>query len=175
VNVDAVNAFMGGERKYDNLPEMFVELYLDDKTDPDLSGKNNSSGADCAGIKMRCCINDDYSKHVKELLTVDGSSFPIEFYSVTFDTFAGVPYNGFNRKLKNLFIDNSTIGSPYSMREYVREVYKSHVDDVKRVELKHAYHENKLNFQRGELNVINVQPYALAIREAIDDNSSFGS
>ena len=170
LNVDVVSDFMAGDRRYENLPEMYVELYLNDMVNPDLIGKNNSKGVNCAGIKMHCHINDEYGLHVKTLLANQASTFPVEFYSVTFDTFAGEPYNGYNRKLRTLYIDNSNIGSPYSMREYVRAVYKAHADDVKRIELKHAYHENKLNFQNTKLKIIDVQPYALAIRESVDDN-----
>lgn len=161
---------MAGVRKYEDLPEMYIELYLDDRTNPDLSGKNNSLGKNCAGIKMHCHINDEYGMYVKKLLANHATTFPIEFYSITFDTFAGEPYNAYNKQLRSLFIDNSNIGSPYSMREYVREVYKAHADDAKRIELKHAYHENKLNFQNNKLNVINVHPYAFAIKESADDN-----
>ena len=45
-------------------------------------------------------------------------SFPLEYYTVEFYTFSGDPYNGYNKKLNTIMIDNSQIGSPYAMREY---------------------------------------------------------
>ena len=36
-NVDAVNAFMAGDRRIENLPNLYVELFLEDIVDEELS------------------------------------------------------------------------------------------------------------------------------------------
>ena len=76
------------------------------------------------------------------------------------------------KKLKGLFIDNSTIGSPRAMREYVNDIYHSQLSDIQRLNTRHAYKDSKLQFQAQALAQYSasIAPYSFAIRESADDN-----
>ena len=171
-NIDVMEEFKSGGSDMDALPDMYVELYLEGRPDEWLEGTNNSLKLNCFGIRMRCSLNDDYSQIVSQLLNELNDSFPLEFYHITFETFAGVPFNAYTKKLKNLFIDNAAIGNPYAMREYVNDIFRSQLTEQQRVEAKHAYKNSKIQFQANNLAQYNklIVPYSFAIRETSDDN-----
>lgn len=171
-NVNVINEFMNSNRELNNLPEMYVELYLANQTDPSLDGHNNSLGRDYSGIKMRCSPNDEYSQQIAQLLKNPQASFPLEFYSIKFETFAGEPFNAYTKILKTLYIDNSSIGTPHTMREYVNDIYHAQLSEIERLDTRHAYKESKVKFQTQTLAKYNasIAPYSFAIRESADDN-----
>lgn len=172
-NVSALTEFMVSPRNVNELPEMYVELYFEKEFDEDLDGYNNSLQLhSCAGIRMRCYLNDKYTQVVSELLSEPNASFPLEFYQIEFDTFSGAPFNAYTKKLRTLYIDNSTISSSYSMREYVNNIFHSQLTELQRVNARHAYKDSKLQFQSDFLSQYNerIAPYSFAIRESPDDN-----
>lgn len=171
-NVEVIEAFMSGPRNFNTLPEMYVELYFENDSIEELDGFNNSLRQNCSGIKLHCFLNDEYGQLVAQLLQDPSASFPLEFYSVVFQTFSGESFNAYTRKLKNLFIDNSTIGNPHAMREYVNDIFHSQLTDLQRINARHAYKNSKILFQNQTLAQYNQQiaPYNFAIRESSDDN-----
>ena len=172
-NASVLTEFMAGPRNLNELPVMYVELYFEKELDEDLEGNNNSLRLhSCSGIRMRCYLNDKYNQVVSELLSEPNASFPLEFYQIEFDTFSGAPFNAYTKKLRSLYIDNSTIGNSYSMREYVSNIFHSQLTDLQRVNARHAYKDSKLKFQSDFLAQYNerIAPYSFAIRESADDN-----
>ena len=171
-NVDSMVSFLNGARNMANLPEMYIELYFANQMDPSLEGTNNSMHTNCAGIRLRCFLNDDYSPTVSQLLQERNASFPLEFYSIVFDGFSGEPFNAYTKKLKSILIDNSSIGNPHAMREYVNDIYRSQLTELQRVSAKHDYKDSKINFQDTKLAQYNasIAPYSFAIKESSDDN-----
>lgn len=172
-NVSSLTEFMAGPRNVNELPVMYIELYFEKELDEDLEGSNNSLQLySCSGIRMRCYLNDKYTHVVSELLSEPNASFPLEFYQIEFDTFSGTPFNAYTKKLQSLYIDNSTIGSSYSMREYVNNIFHSQLTDLQRVNARHAYKDSKLKFQSEFLAQYNerIAPYSFAVRESADDN-----
>ena len=171
-NVDVINEFMASNRNLCDLPKMYVELYFSNQSESSLNGINNSLGDVHSGIRLRCCPNDDYSQQIAQLLHNPQASFPLEFYSIKFDTFAGEPFNAYTKKLKSLYIDNSSIDAPHAMREYVNDIYHAQLSEIQRLDAKHAYKDSKLQFQIQTLAQYNmsIAPYSFAIRESADDN-----
>lgn len=171
-NTEVIEEFMKGDRNLNSIPEMFVELYFKEKQEIDLDGKNNSIKVDCTGIRLRAFLNDKYSELVAKILTNSNVSFPFEFYSIEFETFSGQVYNGYNRKLRSIYIDNSTIGNPYAMNEYINDFYHSQLTEEERINIRHEYKNNKITFQEKILTPYNTQiaPYKFAIKDSSDDN-----
>ncbi|WP_345318714.1 AAA family ATPase [Candidatus Villigracilis proximus] len=57
-NAEVVQKFLTSDRKLENLPHLFVELYLDEQDNVDLNGKNNSDGIVCDGLRLVCEPDD---------------------------------------------------------------------------------------------------------------------
>lgn len=171
-NVQAIEEFMSGARRCQDLPEMRVELWLDNIS-VDLQGANNSKNDPHAnGIKLLVKPDERFSNQIMQILASGQDLFPIEYYCVEFDTFAGVPYTAHNKWIHSVFIDNSQIGSPYAMREYVHRIYTGKVTDEDRINNRHEYHKSKLDFQHRILDQFStsIAPYSFTIRESSDDN-----
>lgn len=170
-NVNAVNSFMNGDKRIENLPVMFIELYLNEQNDMSVNGKNNSESILCDGIRMVCKPNDEFSEQIKHVLTND-SAFPFEFYSIVFDTFSGASFSGYCKKIKTIFIDNSQIGSPYAMNEYIRTIYNARITSENRAGIKHQYRNYKENFKEKVLDTYNDQNsnFAFALKNTPQAN-----
>lgn len=58
------------------------------------------------------------------------------------------------------------------MRECVRDIYHSQLDDVQRINTRHLYHQAKVDFQNKTLLAFNanIAPFIFAVRESSDDN-----
>ena len=49
-NSEVIAEFLAGERKYENLPGLYVELWLNEQNNPDLNGKQHSeNNPECDG------------------------------------------------------------------------------------------------------------------------------
>lgn len=171
-NIEAMDMFMNSPRNLNDIPELYIELYLDNQSDIELEGVNNSLNVNCSGIRLRCFLDDDYSQIVAQILQDPNASFPLEFYRIVFDTFAGESFNGYTRKIKSLFIDNSTIGNPHAMREYVNNIFRSQLSELQRINVRHAYKDSKIQFQNNTLSQYNISinPYCFAIKESSENN-----
>ncbi|QCU89784.1 ATP-dependent nuclease [Thiomicrorhabdus sediminis] len=145
LNRDAIVQFFRSDKSFEQLPEIHVELYLGDETNPDLYGRNNSEGIDASGLHMVCLPNEDLSAEINQVLAEDGN-FPFEFYVVKFFTFNGEAYSGYRRFLKYLTIDNSQINTDYANKEYTKTVYESSVEMTERTKLSNRYRQAKQSF-----------------------------
>lgn len=172
-NSDTINDYMAGDRNMENLPEMIVDLYFDDSTqDMYFHGEQNQAKDLAYGISFRCKQNDEFSEQISQVLKQPGAGFPFEFYKCEFQTFAGYPYNRYKKLAKITCIDNSQIGNPYTINEFVRSVYENNVDDVKRIELKQAYHSQKETFKNDKLQELTLEnaEFSLALKDSVKNN-----
>lgn len=172
-NATVVREFLDGEKVYERLPIMCVELYLADTNDFTLNGRNNNAQRICDGLRMECSPDDGYAEMIRNVLQSEEAVFPFEFYKTEFHTFAGHSYNGHTRKHGTLLIDHSSIGNPYAMNEYVRTMYQTKTTTEQRLHLRNEYHKMKERFSRDVLSVYlrNQQgesPYA--IKENSEEN-----
>lgn len=166
VNKDSVVEFFADDKSFENLPEIHVEVYLSDDSNPDLVGKHNSDSASVSGLHMICHPNEELSDEINQVLAEDNENFPFEFYVVKFITFSGEAYSGYRRFLKSLIIDSSQISSEYANKEYIKTVYDSTVDYATRVRLKNEYRQQKVQFKENNLKTLNesLGDYDFAVR-----------
>lgn len=166
-NSDIIQTFLASDRKIENLPQLFVELYLDEQDNVELNGRNNSDGVECDGLRLICEPDDIYSKEIKEILEQDEPNFPFEFYSISFRTFADNGYVGYRKYLRHVLIDNSQISNEYATRDFVKTMYSSSVNDSERNKHQNEYRKAKDVFRKGVLADLKdrIPPeYAFAIR-----------
>ena len=156
-NVDEINDFLKGDREYNNLPELYIEIYLEDTGNSDLNGEIYSEFENGArdGLKFSCVPNDEYSHEIVENLKKENPIFPFEYYKCSFYTFAKIPYNGYRKYLKHIFIDNSLINNEYAMKEYTISLYNSYTDSKVRNEHKTEYRKLKNDFKTISLKEFN--------------------
>lgn len=175
LNKESIADFLASDKSFDKLPEIHVEVYLSDTTNPDLIGKHNSENSNVSGLHMICQPNADLITEINQVLAEGNDNFPFEFYIVKFITFNGEAYSGYRRFLKCLTIDSTQINSEYANREYIKTVYDSTVDHPTRIGLKNEYRQQKIQFKESRLKTINtsLNGYEITIRS--DSKKQFGN
>lgn len=167
-NYQIINNFLQSDRKYENLPTLTVELYLNEQNNPDMFGRNNQKGTDFNGLKLICEPNDEFSKDIKEILQQSNTNFPFEYYSIGFNTFADITYSSYRKYLKHIVVDNSLMSSEYAMKEYVHDIYNATAQGVEKLTNQHKYREHKENFRNNVLSTLNsrLTAYSFAIKNS---------
>lgn len=165
-NNEVVSAFLAGTKKIDDLPKLFVEIYLPEQENAELNGKNNSKSIVCDGIRLDCEPIDEYSKEISEVLKDEHPNFPFEYYAIKFSTFAGQIYSGFKKPLKHLVIDSSLINNDYATREYTRSIYGANATVLERNRHENLYRKSKTIFKSDVLNDLNkkLDAYKFSVR-----------
>jgi len=154
-NACAIDDFMSSEKKYKDLPELNIELYLNEQKNCYLNGQNNSDGVVSDGLSLICKPNDEFSEEITEILNQNYSCFPFEYYSVCFQTFSGQRYTGYRRFLKKILIDNSAINNEYAAREYIKDVYAKHVVPKERAKYANEYRRSKASYVKKTFGIVN--------------------
>lgn len=140
LNIDSIKAFNQGDRNFEKLPKIIVELYLDKVNDFNLNGKNNTENMLCDGIRLICAPNDDFISEINESLQSSMEYFPFDYYSTRFSTFADEGYSGYKKKVRTILINNSNINTDLATNDYIRRMYHQYTDeDIK----ERAIHKNK--------------------------------
>ena len=154
-NSSVIEIFLKSDKDLTKMPMLEIELFLklnNEETD----GKNNSDRIDSNGLKLICKPNNDYSKEIKQILQNPNCVFPFEFYSIEFKTFADLPYSGYKKYLKHIFIDNSQMSSEYAMKEYVKDIYNSSIISTnEKHKHQNDYRTHKENFKNNAFEGIN--------------------
>ena len=166
-NAECITEFMASERKIECLPELLVELFLDGiDGQHELDGQNNSKRTYSLGIKMECKPIDEYTKHIRDILTEAQGSFPFEYYAVHFKTFTDDNIFPYKKPLKHLLIDSSQINNEYATREYTRSMYASRATVVQRNLHSFEYRKAKKKFKDDVFKEMNevLETYKFDVR-----------
>jgi putative ATP-dependent endonuclease of the OLD family len=73
-------------------PEILIELYLSDSSElAELKGTNNSLMENLPGISLKIALDDNLKEKCREYIAEPTklSTIPIEYYSITWQSFAG--------------------------------------------------------------------------------------
>ena len=147
LNIDAVQEFISGERKFTNLPRLVIELYLEGNFGFEMNGKNNSQGILANGIRLICEPNPDYVNEINEALEAHGEYFPYDYYHIRFSTFADEGYTGYKKKLRSVLIDSAGMSSEYATNDFVKRMYLQYTEaEVK----ERALHNSRYRIMRNE-------------------------
>lgn len=155
-NVSIINEFMDGEKKYEDLPQLYIEVFFSDTGNPDLNGEVYSDGIiEKDGLRFECIPDIDFSTEIIKNLSTENCVFPFEYYLCTFRTFSQIPYNNYKKFTKHVLIDNSSVNNEYAMREYVNSMYNSCTDSKIRNYHKSQYRKSKVDFRENALKSFN--------------------
>lgn len=172
INHQAVTEFLTSDKKIENLPSVFVEVYLNEQDNHSMNGKINSDGIICDGLTFSCEPIDELSSEINEILGQDEPNFPYEYYSIKFNTFSGEAYTGYRRFLKHLVIDSSQISNEHATRAYIKTIYNSKVIDSEKNKHQNEYRRFKDAFTSEVLEGINdrLEKYKFTVTTSTKSN-----
>lgn len=152
----AVKRFQEGERSADRLPVLIADVFLSEGGNPDLNGRQNLTGRDADGLRMRIApMIEDYGQDIQHVLQQNPANFPFEYYSVRFSTFSGSHYASFRRYIRHLMLESARIDNDHAAQEYTRTVYSVNVPVADRYRLENIYRQQKTLFCDQHLSAIN--------------------
>jgi predicted ATP-dependent endonuclease of OLD family len=154
-NKKTIETFLDGDKKYDDLPIISIEITTSDFGNFDYEGKKNTDSVNAYGVKLLIIPNDEYSEEIKKILEKQNCHFPSEYYKIEFRTFADISYNTYNKKIKHYLIDNTTIDSESSIREFTSNVYKLQADAKTRNNHLSEFKSVKQSFEKDVLEEFN--------------------
>ena len=158
ISSSAINKFREmdvTERRFEELPKCWIELYLNEQDDPNISGKFNSSDLDCSGLLLEFLPRVDLVDEISHILAEENASFPFEYYRPSFRTFSGKSFTGYSRYVHKLLIDHTQISSEYARRSYISGVYKAHSTPDERNRNRFGYRQIKDDFKNSALAEVN--------------------
>lgn len=153
-NRDKINEFFE-DKSFQNLPSLFIELYLSEQHNPDLNGAINSSGIICDGLQIKIEPDEELSREIGEILVQTENNFPYEYYKINFFTFSGERYTGYKKYIKHIVIDSSQINNEYATREYIKNVYNSVLSGTEKNKHFNEYRKYKKEYTENVLGDVN--------------------
>ncbi|MFV1872743.1 MAG: ATP-dependent nuclease [Oleiphilus sp.] len=155
-NRDVVVEFLSGDKSLADLPQLVIEIYLNDHGEIVLDGLNNTERRVCCGLKLVCePLVDEFGAEIENALAQDEALFPYEYYGINFSTFSGQSYTQNRRFINHILIDSSLIGTEYATRQYTQSLYEANTNLVERHQNKHAYRQSKAVFTTNTLESLN--------------------
>lgn len=143
------------DKSFENLPSLFIELYLSEQHNQDLNGAINSEGVIADGLQIIIEPDEELSREISEILVQTENNFPYEYYRINFFTFSGERYTGYKKYIKHLVIDSSQINNEYATREYIKNVYNSVLSGTEKNKHFNEYRKYKDDYTENVLSNVN--------------------
>ncbi|MDH2455531.1 AAA family ATPase [Corynebacterium bovis] len=131
------------ERKFSNLPEFRIDLYLEVKSSEleKLRGVNNMATEDSVGLSIWAHPDPAYKQELDDYFQEEDCPevLPVEYYMVEWQSFAGSPVVRRPKGLGISIIDSRTIRSERGVDYYTRQIVESRLDpkDRNRIAVEH--------------------------------------
>ncbi len=156
MNQNVVDSFMQKHtRKFDDLPELQVDVIFNDHPKHEFLGEHNLSKEEKCGVYLLCAPREDLEKEINELLEKPEAAFPFEYYSAVIRTCGGQTITSYNRPLQHVTIDNSKISNDYASKSYIRSMFEANTSMDDRNRFKHLYRTKKEEFSSKEFSDLN--------------------
>ncbi len=157
-NVATVAEYFQKRRSGENLsaPQILIEAYLQsDDNSPELAklkGTNNSKSDDCPGLKLTIEVDSAHLEGLKDYASDDSNPevLPVEFYRVTWRSFAGNGVTVRNLPFRAARIDTSLARGYRGPTKYLSQVVNDVLSENQRRQLSLAYKKLRHGFTQEE-------------------------
>lgn len=136
-----------------NLPRIMLEAYwIDDASNAQFKGTNNSLTQDCAGIRVDIEFNPEHEPTLKKMLDdKEVYDIPIEFYSVKYHYFSGDPVSFRYCPAKAIIIDTTRKDYSNVVSRFITESIADYLDTQDRIDLSTAFRKSRNDFHSNPL------------------------
>ncbi|MFN7097066.1 MAG: ATP-dependent nuclease, partial [Gammaproteobacteria bacterium] len=152
-----------------NLPFILIEIFIADKNFPSFEGNGNSYGKHCCGISYKIAFDEEKYQSSYESLIKAGNikSIPIEYYDVTWTSFARDNIISKNIPLKSAFIDSAASRYQNGSDVYISRIIKDFLDIEDIVNISQAHRKMRDDF--------GIDPSIMTINSKIKGGMSISS
>lgn len=148
-NINVINAWLKSP-SLSSIPALVIELFFSELDDSIKSSylfgekfMNNDSKSSEYGIKLICELNPDFCAEIDaKISSGEMLSFPYDYYTISFSTFADHAYTKYLKPFYSVFIDNASINATKMMQFVIENIYYTSADDRERIALKQRFREH---------------------------------
>ena len=135
-------------------PYISIELFLSGEDCPALArleGNDNSEKSSSSGITFRIEFDDQYQSEYAELVkTASIKTIPIEYYKISWRSFARDTITSRSIPIKSALIDSARARVLNGSDVYISRIIRENLEDKERVEISQAHREMKEAFMNAE-------------------------
>jgi len=132
------------------LPYINIEIFFSGNENPILKGNNNTDKEDCEGILFKIEFDDNYKEEYETLIKEKISTLPIEYYKITWRSFARENITSRSIPLKSVIIDSSSYRFQNGSDIYISRIIKDNLDNKQKASISQAYRKLRETFMEDE-------------------------
>lgn len=136
-------------------PKIIIEAYFDAEMPSFLGDGNSEKTKDTPGICLSISFDEKYSNEYKMLCKNKITSFPIEYYEVSWMSFARENITTRSIPIKSAMIDTTSYTPTSGSDIYISRIVKNLLDDNEIINISQAHRLMKEQFSRDE-NIANI-------------------
>jgi len=149
-NYNVVNAYVEGLRQGKNpsLPAIIIEVHLSGDDLPLFEGNGNSKKSKACGVVFKIEFDSSYQAEYEALIAEGDeiTTIPIEYYKVTWKSFARDSVTTRTIPIKSVLIDSTSSKYQNGSDIYISRIIRNDLEDSERVKLSQAYRKMKDTF-----------------------------
>lgn len=127
-------------------PNIIIEMYFSGSDLPEMEGDNNISRKKGCGLSFKIEFDSDYEPEYSELIKSELTTIPIEYYKVTWTSFARDAITIRSIPIKSVLIDSTSTRFQNGSDVYISKIIKDDLIDKEIVDLSQAYRKLKEAF-----------------------------
>ena len=132
------------------LPYINIEIFFLDNENPILKGNNNTDKEDCEGVSFKIEFDENYKEEYEALIKGKISTLPIEYYKITWRSFARENITSRSIPLKSVIIDSSSYRFQNGSDIYISRIIKDNLDNKQKASISQAYRKLRETFMEDE-------------------------
>lgn len=152
-NASAVTRYLAAIEKGEKVeaPRIVIELtFAPSDLVSAMKGSNNDARADSHGVRLVVALDDDADVRADYIRLLESgvrlTALPIEYYKVSWYTFADQPLSGRNMPVKSALIDATTIRVQNGTNYYLGNAIQESLSDSERLSIAWEYRRLKHSF-----------------------------
>lgn len=157
-NKEVETEYLNSLKSKNPLPPPFIEIeiFFAGKDLPLLEGDDNITKKKNCGISFKIEFDTQYQEDYDELIATDVLTLPIEFYKITWTSFARDSVTAKSIPVKSVLIDSSSTRFQNGSDVYISKIIKDDLVEKEMVALSQAYRQMKESFmQDNSVKAIN--------------------
>lgn len=131
-------------------PSIIIEVYFNEEIPSFLGDYNTEFNKDISGIRMSIKFDQSYANEYEILCSKSFTSLPIEYYEVTWETFARENITPRRIPIKSAMIDTSNYANTNGSDLYISRIVKNLLNDDEIIDISQAHRLMKEKFSKDE-------------------------
>lgn len=131
-------------------PHILIEIFFEGDDLPLFEGDANSERKKGCGLSFKIEFDTDYTEEYNELIKGDVKTIPIEYYKVSWKTFARESITSRSIPIKSVLIDSTFTRRPNGSDLYISRIIRNDLEEKEKVGISQAHRKLKETFMADD-------------------------